>query len=72
MVWVSKKELIILRAMAAEYEAFTKHHHAGHDYESFLSKHVLPQADPKQISVRAPICSDLNFHCTFPECGCGR
>lgn len=72
MPWISKKKLETLRGIQAEYEAWIKYAAAGGDYDGFLHAYVLPKDTQAAKPSRVPTCSDLNFHCTFPECGCGR
>lgn len=80
MPWISKKELDVLRGISDEYNAWIKYHHQGRDYDAFLAEQVMPKLEARFITKtearvvpnRVPACSDLNFHCTFPECGCNR
>lgn len=72
MPWISKKELDTLRAVSKEYNDWIMFSSAGGDYDAFVQQHVTPNLAKESTPQRLPACSDDNWNCTFPECGCGR
>jgi len=65
----AEKRIVDLEYLAKEYDDLIRYMDAGGDFFAFMVSKRFPDNDRNSYPAK---CSKSDFHCTYPECTCGR